>query len=971
MLCYPKSQQNLNTPVMKYLYTLCLVCSCLLVDAQNPIVVKAVTSSILKPQNKNQSYWEYNQWNGKVFYQGSGTGINLCVTDGTSAGTVFLANLYNGSFGGSINYVIPAQDFVYLVITRIISFPPFVTDQQIWKSDGTAAGTVLVSTVNVSGLGFYRGTSKAIIGNTLLFAGSDATNGVELWKTDGTAATTVLVKDIKPGAGNSDPGAFCKIGNDIYFRAYSNGFEGKLWKTDGTEGGTVQIPVAEPFFMVNWDMIALNNKLIFFGDNTVDGYEPYVSDGTAAGTFMLANINPVGNSLTTVAQGLHLKATDNFTFFIANKGSSTALWRTDGTVAGTVQLTGDALNATNNISDAGYSATDKNNLWFMQYAGASGSSSILYKSNGTVNGTSQIISNSSYGQTLKVYKGALWYSSRDVASLVNIEPWRSDGLAANTNRAIDVVAGAGSSNPYGFFELNNQLFFWGDGTAGTHNLYQFNSDFTFNGSLTGGRWRDSANWNSRMPPGITDTVHINAGTPNTLNINGATAYAGLLNINSGAAISINGATDSLYINNGLNAANNPVIAGAGVLAFKNVENKTVQIDKQFMAGNVAIMSNTNAVGRPGEVYDKMEVSGNLNLVNDARVSINNLNILIPFTSSTLTQSGNSYINTNGTGLLRINNVGPTGKSGNVLFPIGNGNNYNPVIINNTGTTTLVEMRTEPRISSVYYGDSQLPSDNYTANAVDNTWYISAGGSPNIAITLQWNESQELPGFVRTQTNLGHYTGGSWDVGTAVAATGSNPYTITRTGITSFSPFGILNNNSTLPLRFLSFSAQKCNSSNVCLNWKTASEQDVSHFEIERSSDGINFTTIKTIPAHNQSFNKYSITDDISNLLTATTIWYRIREVENDGRYNYSTIQFIKKNQASVIYLYPNPARGMVNIFNWQEVKEIQIFDVAGRKLQQWNGGISSIDLSTLANGAYFVKLQLINGSYTEHKLIKE
>ena len=141
-----------------------------------------------------------------------------------------------------------------------------------------------------------------------------------MWVTDGTAAGTTIVKDIKPGAGGSIPWGFMKIGNEVFFNSMEVGLERKLWKTDGTTAGTVQVPVAEPFFVVDGAITRLNNKMIFFAHNTVDGYEPYVSDGTAAGTFMLGNINPAGNSQLAFVDEANLKSNSKYSFFFMHIG---------------------------------------------------------------------------------------------------------------------------------------------------------------------------------------------------------------------------------------------------------------------------------------------------------------------------------------------------------------------------------------------------------------------------------------------------------------------------------------------------------------------------------------------------------------------------------------------------------------------------------------------------------------------------
>ena len=80
----------------------------------------------------------------------------------------------------------------------------------------------------------------AVFDNAVFFSAFDRTSGFELWKSDGTEAGTVRVKDINPGPGGSSPFGFTISNNALYFSADdgTNGFE--LWKSDGTEPGTVR-----------------------------------------------------------------------------------------------------------------------------------------------------------------------------------------------------------------------------------------------------------------------------------------------------------------------------------------------------------------------------------------------------------------------------------------------------------------------------------------------------------------------------------------------------------------------------------------------------------------------------------------------------------------------------------------------------------------------------------------------------------
>ena len=104
-------------------------------------------------------------------------------------------------------------------------------DEELYKSDGTVAGTVLVKDINPSGSSNLD--NLFVIGTTAYFQATDGTNGYELWKSDGTSAGTVMIKNIDPSSG-SYPHAFIAIGSTLYFNG-DDGTNGReLWKSDGT-----------------------------------------------------------------------------------------------------------------------------------------------------------------------------------------------------------------------------------------------------------------------------------------------------------------------------------------------------------------------------------------------------------------------------------------------------------------------------------------------------------------------------------------------------------------------------------------------------------------------------------------------------------------------------------------------------------------------------------------------------------------
>jgi ELWxxDGT repeat protein len=144
----------------------------------------------------------------------------------------------------------------------------------------------MVKNINPSGES-YPGDFAAI-GSTIYFRADDGTNGYELWKSNGTTAGTVMVKNINP-SGDSYPNNITVLGSAIYFEAI-NGTDGyELWKSDGTTAGTVMVKnIDTSSNSGNIRAITRHGNLLYFqARDAVNGEEMYLSDGTEAGTMRI------------------------------------------------------------------------------------------------------------------------------------------------------------------------------------------------------------------------------------------------------------------------------------------------------------------------------------------------------------------------------------------------------------------------------------------------------------------------------------------------------------------------------------------------------------------------------------------------------------------------------------------------------------------------------------------------------------
>jgi len=394
---------------------------------------------------------------GRLFFAAFGDflDIQLWVTDGTPGGAALVSEFEYGTETADLLSELTASNGLLF----------FSLHQGLWVSDGTETGTAeLVADVRPQHLTPW--------GEWCFFAAdADPSSGsnVELWKSDGTVAGTELAADVNP-AGSSDPRELVPAGGGLYFSAApgASGSPGSrgLWKTDGTTAGT-ELVAGDPATAAcdPQNLVDFAGSLLFAAQDAagLTGIEPWSSDGTGAGTSLVADI--AAGEASSLPRWL--TSLGSVVLFTAEEAvSGRELWLTDGTGAGT-ELIGDLRPGEAGSTPAGLTAVG-GEVFFRANDGQHGLE--LWASDGSAAGTALVANleagtDSSWVRDLTVLGGRVFFAAED--SLYGTELWSSDGTAAGTTLIQDLRPGTAGSMPRQVFSADGFVYFTAnDGTTG-------------------------------------------------------------------------------------------------------------------------------------------------------------------------------------------------------------------------------------------------------------------------------------------------------------------------------------------------------------------------------------------------------------------------------------------------------------------------------------------------------------------------
>ena len=145
---------------------------------------------------------------------------------------------------------------------------------------------------------------------------------------------------------------------------------------------------------------------------------------------------------------------------------------------------------------------------------------------------------------------------------------------------------------------------------------------------------------------------------------------------------------------------------------------------------------------------------------------------------------------------------------------------------------------------------------------------------------------------------------------------------------------------------------------MILNWSTTNEINTKNFEIQKRTDGNDFTTIGNLPSKNVAgIHNYSFTD---NNASAGNSYYRIVQFDNDGASTISKIQAVTNKSAAGLSIYPNPVQETLNVNHASAIEgaKFKILNAEGKTVLQSNTGVStissSLNVSALTPGVYLL-----------------
>ncbi len=413
-------------------------------------------------------------------------------------------------------------------------------------------------------------------------------------------------------------------------------------------------------------------------------------------------------------------------------------------------------------------------------------------------------------------------------------------------------------------------------------------------------------------------------------------------IESGCTLDMNGYSITLsgdWTNNGT------LTPGSQTVTFDGIGSSHMYGSSNFY--NLTINKST------GDLYSHgtNHISNTLGLTNGVVYSSNSTSIII--------DAGANY--TGGTGTSSFVD-GPMRKDGgtNFKFPIGDFRKFEPCeVLNLSASTQFVAEYTKAGHPNNTTFNSPL-----TKVSLNEYWNITPAAAITADVRLYWGSGSWSGVGNLGDLRMAHYNGASWDELSGATTSGSTSSgNITKLGVNSFSPFtfGTIDNTTNpLPVSLVDFTVEKIDDKAI-INWKTATEINNDYFIVQRSTDGVVIEDIARIEGGGNSniMLNYSIIDENP---PKTTVYYRLKQVDFDGKSEIFYWRSVKFDAEDIISIYPNPnANGIINfsLNDNNSISKLIIYSVDGKIVMKADLNFISGQASlkhNLKKGYYFLKI---------------
>ncbi len=423
------------------------------------------------PQNSDGSFDQLTPGNGLLYFvsRNKATGAELWKTNGTAAGTVLVKDIYVGTTSSN------PQDLTYANGSLYFTAASRTAGSELWQSKGDNGSTVQVTEINTtstsySGPNFYNGIAYSVsgtgpvsapAGNILYFSATQPETGFEPYKTNGKAAGTALISDIQPGEAGSYPRSFLSKNGFAYCMAD---------RSDSSGYSSFNIYKGDSAGTLSTVATSFNNYILSY-DVADNGWVYYIDFNPTTAKYELRRNDDndgagilLADNVAATNYTYTVRTVGNTAFFTASDESGTELWKTNGSVAGTKRVKD--INAGSNGSFPYTLIAAGNQIFF---GADDGSGFALWRSNGTAAGTVKVKAIQPYGIYSNSYDAANYFCVVNntlylsaYTTETGYELWKTDGTSSGTKLVKDLTGDATDGNPAFPTNVNGTLFFGQD-----------------------------------------------------------------------------------------------------------------------------------------------------------------------------------------------------------------------------------------------------------------------------------------------------------------------------------------------------------------------------------------------------------------------------------------------------------------------------------------------------------------------------